>query len=147
LGKALGNQRTSCRYVDEAKRPVIIVAAVHSYLRAAQGTGAVEIDDRWLAFGHHAHLLVFRPSTDKNGRFVNVGPILDLRDKKIGNVRAGYNPVPPLRGLSQNFESSSAGPIRQNPRTGDRPIEIALPDQTLLLALVGISAAKDGFKR
>ena len=141
LGKALGNRRASCRYVDEAKRPVAIVAAVHSYLRAAQGDRSRRNRRSMPGVRSPCASPGFRLSTYKNGRFLNVGAILDLRDKKIGDVRARYNPISPVLGLSQNFEPSDAGPVRQNPGTDDRPIKFALPDQTLLLALVGISAA------
>ena len=61
------------------------------------------------------NLLAIRPSTDKNGRFVNVGPILDLRDKKVGDVPRDIIPFLHWAGSARILKRPVRGPLVKTP--------------------------------
>jgi hypothetical protein len=81
-------------------------------------------------------------SVDQNRRSMNVRPIPNLPNEKIGHVRARNDAVLPLRRLDKNAVAAGPRATRQNSRPGDRPIKLALLDQILLQSLIVIGAAE-----
>ena len=74
---------------------------------------------------------------------MNVTSVLDLSNKERGHVCPGDDPISPLAGLCKDLVAARPWPAGENAGPHDRPVEPAFLDQTLLQALVVISAAED----
>jgi hypothetical protein len=135
------------------KLPIVLISLVdghRQWFKSRQGLDVIETS-REISFCTHAITqdapFIRLSSIDQNRRFKQIGLILDLPNKEVGDVCARDNSVPTLDGSMRIFVASRPRSFRQHARTRDRRIECALLDQPLLTAFVLISASKDDLER